>query len=251
MISKYYRPLTLAEALILLSAPNSCPLGGGTILTHRDNGTFAVVDLQALGLNKLHKTGNHFDIGATVTLQDLLESPYTPPALKTAIKLETPLNLRTLGTVAGLLVVGNGHSPLTTVMLALDAKIEMCGLNTNSFRTPLGDFLPMRLDLLVGKLITSIEIPLQAKLAFMTVGRSLSDKPIICVALAQWPSGRTRLVIGGWGDIPVLAMDGTGAAGIEAAARNATHDATDEWASAEYRSDVAAVLSKRCLESLE
>ncbi len=35
-----------------------------------------------------------------------------------------------------------------------------------------------------------------------------------------------------------------------AAARNAAHAATDEWASAEYRSAVAAVLAKRCLENL-
>ena len=37
---------------------------------------------------------------------------------------------------------------------------------------------------------------------------------------------------------------------IEEAARNAAHDAADQWASAEYRSAVAAVLAKRCLERL-
>jgi CO/xanthine dehydrogenase FAD-binding subunit len=45
-------------------------------------------------------------------------------------------------------------------------------------------------------------------------------------------------------------MDGTEAEGIETAARNAFHEATDEWASAEYRMHVAAILAKRCLESL-
>ncbi len=35
--------------------------------------------------------------------------------------------------------------------------------------------------------------------------------------------------------------------GIEAAARNAFHELNDEWASAEYRMDVAATLAKRCL----
>jgi CO/xanthine dehydrogenase FAD-binding subunit len=42
-------------------------------------------------------------------------------------------------------------------------------------------------------------------------------------------------------------MDGKGTDGIEAAAKNAAQDATDEWASAEYRQDVAATLAKRCL----
>jgi len=53
----------------------------------------------------------------------------------------------------------------------------------------------------------------------------------------------------------MLAMDGTEAEGAstssaEAAARNAFHEANDEWASAEYRIDVAATLAKRCLEKI-
>jgi CO/xanthine dehydrogenase FAD-binding subunit len=42
-------------------------------------------------------------------------------------------------------------------------------------------------------------------------------------------------------------MDGTESDGLDAAARNAYHEATDDWASAEYRMDMAAVLAKRCL----
>jgi CO/xanthine dehydrogenase FAD-binding subunit len=45
-------------------------------------------------------------------------------------------------------------------------------------------------------------------------------------------------------------MDGTEAEGFEAAARNTFHEATDEWASAEYRMDVAATLAKRCFEKI-
>ena len=112
----------------------------------------------------------------------------------------------------------------------------------------LGDFLPLRN--LEGSLITSITLPLNAKLAFEYVSRTPADKPIVCVALAQWNSGRTRLALGGYGKSPMLAMDGTEAEGIETAARNAFHEATDEWASAEYRVDVAATLAKRCLERI-
>jgi len=43
-------------------------------------------------------------------------------------------------------------------------------------------------------------------------------------------------------------MDGTESEGLEAAARNAYHEAADEYASAEYRMDVAATLAMRCLE---
>lgn len=48
----------------------------------------------------------------------------------------------------------------------------------------------------------------------------------------------------------MLAMDGTEADGLETAAGNAYHEANDEWASAEYRMDVAATLARRCLEKI-
>ena len=38
--------------------------------------------------------------------------------------------------------------------------------------------------------------------------------------------------------MPMLALDGTESDGLEAAARNAFKEASDEWASAEYRQDV-------------
>lgn len=248
MITEYQRPQTLEETLKLLSAPNTRPLGGGTVLSHPGDESFAVVDLQSLGLDKLHKSGNNLEIGATVTLQTLLESPHTPAALKAAIKLEAPLNLRNMGTVAGTVVTCDGRSPFAAVMLALDAKLTV--VSGESTMVSLGDFLPLRQDILQGKLITKIEIPLQTNLAFETVARSPADKPIVCAALAQWPSGRTRLVIGGWGKSPSVAMDGNEASGVQTAAHNAAHAATDEWASAEYRMDIAAVLAKRCLAKI-
>ncbi|MFA5875040.1 MAG: FAD binding domain-containing protein, partial [Anaerolineales bacterium] len=224
MITEYHRPQTLEEALKLLTAPNTRPLGGGTVLTHPGDEAFAVVDLQALGLAKLHKSGNNLEIGATVTLQALLESPHTPAALKTAIKLEAPLNLRTMGTVAGALVICDGRSPFAAVMLALDAKIEIRNSLIENRGTPLGELLLLREELLRSKLITKIEIPLNLKLAYEYVARSPADKPIVCAALAQWPAGRTRLVIGGWGSSPSVAMDGNEPSGVEDAARNAAHD---------------------------
>ena len=57
-------------------------------------------------------------------------------------------------------------------------------------------------------------------------------------------------MVGGYSRNPILAMDGTEAEGLEAAARNTFHEAADEYGSAEYRMDVAATLVKRCLESV-
>ncbi len=245
MITAYHRPKTLDEALTLLTRPNVVPLGGGTLLAHPTADLVEVVDLQFLGLDTVKKQGNQLEVGATVTLQQLLESEHCPEALRSALKLEAPLNLRNAATLAGTLVACDGRSTFAAGLLALDAKLDIRDTANNAQAASIGAFLPLR----PRGLITSITIPLNIKLAFDYVSRTPADKPIVCAALAQWDSGRTRLALGGYGKSPSLAMDGTEAEGIEAAARNAFHEATDEWASAEYRMDVAATLAKRCLEA--
>jgi CO/xanthine dehydrogenase FAD-binding subunit len=177
----------------------------------------------------------------------LYESKHCPPALHNALKLEAPINIRNSATAAGTLVTCDGRSAFTSVLLALDAKLNIQSSTDDSRTSNIGEFLPLR----PRGLITSISIPLNVKLAFEYVSKTPADKPIVCAAVAQWNSGRTRLALGGYGSSPLLAMDGTEAEGLEAAARNAFHEAKDEWASAEYRMDVAAVLAKRCLESLK
>jgi CO/xanthine dehydrogenase FAD-binding subunit len=241
MITTYYRPQTLDEALALLAQPNTFPLGGGTLLSHPQTDSVSVVDLQNLGLDSLRVKGNDLEIGATCTLQALLESKDCPAALKIAIKLEAPINIRNSATVAGTLVSSDGRSPFATSLLAMDAKITV--VSGQSSVVSIGEFLPLR----PSGLITLITIPLNVKFAFEFTSKTPADKPIIAAALAQWNSGRTRLALGGYGKSPMLAMDSTEADGIEAAAKNAYHEAQDEWASAEYRMDVAATLAKRCL----
>jgi CO/xanthine dehydrogenase FAD-binding subunit len=262
MITTYHRPKTLDEALTLLTQPDRIPLGGGTLLSKPTVDPVEVVDLQAIGLNTIKKQGNNLEIGATVTLQQLLESGHCPEALKIALKLEAPLNIRNSASVAGTLVAADGRSTFATTLLALDARLEVKSiepfelvemetesrpLKPNSETFSLGEFLPLRSERIKGKLITSITVPLNTKLAFEYVSRTPADKPIVCAAVAQWNSGRTRLALGGYGKSPLLAMDGTESQGIDTAARNTYHEASDEWASAEYRMDIAATLAKRCL----
>jgi CO/xanthine dehydrogenase FAD-binding subunit len=131
----------------------------------------------------------------------------------------------------------------------MDAKVIVNSKQKAEETINIGDLLPLR-EQVRGKLIIKITVPLNVKLAFESVAKTPADKPIVCAALAQWNSGRTRLVLGGYGKSPMLAMDGTEADGAETAARNTYHEATDEWASAEYRVDVAATLAKRCLEAI-
>jgi len=247
MISTYHRPKTLDEALALLKQPNTAPLGGGTLLTRATADSVSAVDLQSLGLDSIKASGNDLVIGATSTLQALLEFKAIPNALKTAIKLEAPLNIRNAATVAGSIVASDGRSSFTAMLLAMDAKVSITASKEETSAIGLSDYLLTR----PSGLITSIIIPLNIKTAFEFVSKTPADKPMVGVALAQWNSGRTRLALCGYGKTPFLAMDGTESDGLDTAAKNAYHEANDEWASADYRMDVAATLARRALSNLQ
>ncbi|KPL06393.1 hypothetical protein AMJ86_08610 [bacterium SM23_57] len=249
MIIEYHRPDMIDETLSLLSrkSPTTVPLGGGTSLTRPSSESFAVVDLQELGLNKIVKTGREINIGATVTLQQLLEVDDLLPALKKTIRLEATYNIRNSATTAGVLVGADGRSPFSTGMLALSARLLFLPGNEQVF---LGDFFPLRDHYRDGRLITSIVIPTNIKLAYHYVARTPADLPIVCASVAQWPSGRTRVALGGLGPSPVLAMDGPDPSGAELASRSVFEEAVDHWAGSDYRSEIAGILVKRCLDEL-
>ena len=250
MITAYHRPRSVDEAIRLIarSSPVTLPLGGGSVLSHYRGEEIEVVDLQALGLNRVLMKGTSLAIGAAVTLQQLLESAATLQAMGPALKLEAPLNLRNTATVAGTLMVCDGRSGFVALLLALDAKVTIVHPSAESLG--IGEFLARRSDFARACLITHIEVPLAVKSEFDYVARTPADSPIVAVAVSQWPSGRTRLAVAGYGGLPLLAMDGTGTDGLEAAARNAMHGAVDPWASAEYRMEMAATLARRCLARL-
>jgi CO/xanthine dehydrogenase FAD-binding subunit len=249
MILEYHRPKSIEEALELLKrkSPKTVPLGGGTTLNQPSNEQVAVVDLQNLGLDKVKKKGSNLEIGAAATLQTLLDTKDLLTALAQAIQHEATYNLRQTGTVAGTLVSADGRSPFAAAMLALDAQLAWM---PGEVAQPLGDFLPLRAGKWPGSLITAIAISLQPKLAYQYVARSPADLPIVSVTVARWSSGRTRIVLGGYGSAPMMVMDGQEQDGAMPVVENAFLNAGDEWASAEYRADVAKTLTRRCLEEV-
>ena len=244
MIIEYHRPATLEAALKLLRRrqPETRPLGAGTLLSAPSTESVAVVDLQALKLNNTSLRGKSLHIGATATLQALLETEGIQPALAAAIRHEASYNLRQAATVAGSLVGADGRSPFATAMLALDAQLT---LQPKDETIGYGELLALRAEKLRGKLITKITISLQTKVSYEYVARAPADLPIICIALATWPSGRTRLALGGFGDAPALALDGRDNSGLAEALENALGEAGDEWGTAEYRIEAGKALLAR------
>ncbi|NQS90950.1 MAG: FAD binding domain-containing protein [Chloroflexi bacterium] len=252
MITEYHRPDTFEEvfSLILRKDPPTVVLGGGLYINEVIKEPIDVVDLQGLGINGIEEKGKNLLLGGMATLQSLLDANPVNPALKEAILHQETYNRRQVATVAGSLVVANGRSVVAGVFLALDAELELTGKDKQVESVLLGDFLPIRKEKLAGKLITKINLPTQTLAAYHYVARSPADLPIVAAAAAQWPSGRTRVVLMGYGDQPRMVLDGPNSTGAEIAARDSYSTAGDQWASAEYRANTAAVLVKRCLTQI-
>ena len=266
MIIEYHRPDNLPEALSLLARlqPLTVPLGGGSALNRPDSQPLAVVDLQALGLGGYRLAGQALELGATLTLDGLLaaasqksgQAPPDPlslqPALIQALRLEATYNLRQVATIAGTLVAADGRSPWTVALLALDAQLSLYRPGSaEPEQLSLGDFLPLRRGELRSALVVQVSLPLNALLAYEYVARTPADWPLVCAGVARWPSGRTRVSLGGFGEAPLLAMDGPSPDGAGLVAADAYSQAGDAWATAEYRREMAALLTTRALQRLD
>lgn len=254
MITKTYQPHTLQEALRYLQNSQTYPLGGGTTLNARKNQDFSLVSLANLGLDHITAQGEEVSFGAMVTLSALLEQPDLPEALKQAVTQQAPPRIRRQATLGGLIAAGSGQSPLLTALLALDAEVTLSTLDetgaTQESTLRIGNLLPLRTDYLAQALITGLRLSLRPQLAFEYASRA-SGENFLYVAIARWPSGRTRVTAGGWGKTPALAMDGKDSLAAATALRNICHEAHDQRATAAERMDAAVRLAERCLASLQ
>jgi CO/xanthine dehydrogenase FAD-binding subunit len=201
-------------------------------------------------LTKVQKKGKNLIIEAGTTLQSILENDKVPLALREAIQYQETYNRRQIATIGGTLITATGRSAIAGVILALDAELELEKEGEKTSKQRLGDFLPLREENLPGRLITRISIPSDVNLAFEYVARSPADLPIIAASVSQWPAGRTRVVLFGCGDQPIMVFDGPDSDGAEIAARDAYNQAEDQWASADYRSETASILVRRCLNNI-
>ena len=262
MIIEYHRPEDINQALKLLSrnTPDTRVLAGGTMISTLPEPDIAVVDIQDLLLDRIEIKNNKLEIGAAVRLQRLVEFLEQDSEIENqfcrvlidVIKKENSFNMREAASIVGTVISCDGRSPLATLLLAADAGFMVHSIDEASgMETQVGEVLPLRSHELKGKLVSSILIPLSIKLAYHSVSRSPVDLPIVCAAAARWPSGRTRLVLGGYGDAPLMVLDGVGGDGLEESATDVYSAAEDAWASAEYRKETAAVLASRCLADVQ
>ena len=245
MIIEYHRPRNLDEALTLLkrSHPKTIPLGGGSGISQGLHEPAAVVDLQDIGLDNLEKIGSVYRLGATARLQSLVEWGECPEQLRDVLEKEFTLNSRNVATVAGSLVRATSKSIFAGTLLAVDSKLAW---EPGGIEIPLGDWLPLRGKWNKGRLMVNCTFNLPMTLKYEYVSRTPMDKSIVGVFLAQWSSGRTRLVLIGLGDSPTCVFDGTESAYIVDAALSAcSHLAYNPQF--EYKKEMVQLLTRRLI----
>ena len=95
-----------------------------------------VVDLQALGLDRIALTGDlesgRVRVGAMVTLQDLSASDAAPDLIRATARAELPSTLRTLATIGGTIGAAWPDSLLLTALLVHDTSVHFADGRTES-----------------------------------------------------------------------------------------------------------------------
>jgi putative selenate reductase FAD-binding subunit len=242
---EYYRPDTLQEAIELLA--RGVPLAGGTGITPNRRSLDAVIDLRNLGLDGVKEEAGFIRIGAMTTLQQVIDSDADlPDALRKACRLEMGRNMRNAATIGGLVMSAGTRSPILTALLALDSRV-VSEPGTREFS--LGNLLSEGRKQQEPMILTSLAFRSPVSFAYDQVSRSPVDLPIVSVATARWVDPDSfGLALGGWGDVPVRLLPDQAlgdAVEAQAAASQAYAEASDQWAGAAYRQDVAGVLARR------
>jgi len=208
-VKSYKRPTDVEEAVALVqSNPNAVYIGGGAWTVAQGNPMLEmIVDLQAAGLDVLEGNIDGVRMGATVTLQAIIDHPdagtLAVGILARAAGYTQSRNLREQGTLGGTLIVAGPADPLTTALLVLDADILYADPVVHT--APFSSFVAYRDRLIKTRvLLTEVRIkrpPARSAAVFEVVGRSPKDKPIVCaaayIAVDEGLPVEVRVAVGG------------------------------------------------------
>jgi len=275
----YFTPATLDEALALLAkhGADAKPLAGGQSLIPAMNFRLArpaaLVDLNRIAeLSYIRSERDGIAIGA-MTRQRAVERSeevaQAAPLLAEAMPSIAHPQIRNRGTVGGSIAHADPSAELPAVMLALEARFRARS-STGERSIPAAEFFKGLLEtaLQPGELLVEIAVPPllpRSGTAFLELARRHGDYALVGVAAVVTLDARgrctaARITFLSVGDGPVLATEaGKTVAGqtpseellraaADAAATRDVDPPSDIHASAAYRRQLVAVLTRRALE---
>ena len=258
-IQTYVRAKSLEEAYTLNQKRNARVLGGMLWLKMASNTVGTAIDLCELGLDTIEEDETGFTLGAMATLRMLEQHPglaaYTQNAAAKAVQDIVGVQFRNMATVGGSVWGRFGFSDVLTLLLAADARVNLYKAGA----LPIETFAVMPYD---RDLLISVTVPKyrDAAFAYKAMRIQRTDLPVLNCALARL-DGEYRLAVGARPGKAVLLRDENGllADGItpESAAAFAAYAAqnvptgANARGSAEYRTHLVEVLTRRCALELE
>ena len=258
MIQNYVRAKSLEEAYALNQNKKNRVLGGMLWLKMQDIAVPTAIDLCELGLDTIEETDEEFSIGAMVSLRQLEVHPglngYTNHAIADALGGIVGVQFRNMATVGGSIFGRFGFSDVLTVFLAMDSYVELY----KGGIVPLEQFVSMERDRdILVRLIVKKSL---GRFVYQSMRVSRTDFPVLTCA-AAWVKDGYQVVIGARPGCAVVLRDqqnllsgGVNETSAEAFANYAANTVstdTNVRGSAEYRTHLVRVLTKRALLGLE
>lgn len=279
-LKDFHTPKTMEEVLLLLQKEDeTLVLSGGTFLHGLEargllSEVEALVDIRKIGLGTVTTDDGGLQMGATVTfaqLQTVAAVSNTPWLAGLADALAyPPVQIRNTATIGGCVAASCPFFDIPTALVSLDAVVKARGPHGER-EMPLPEFFAGMFAnaLEPGELVTGVVIPRvpgNTAGAFVKLEGNANDLAIVNAAVRiTVDAGRTctdvRVVLGGGvaesavrspAAEKILLGSKLDAATLQAAGDAVVNDIdpmSDHRASAEYRSAVAKVMTRRALES--
>ena len=128
-IREYVRPASLEEAWALNQKRTSRVIGGMLWLKMQNTAVGTAIDLSGLGLDTIGETPEGFAVGAMTSLRALEThaglNEYTDGAVREALRRIVGVQFRATATIGGSVYGRFGFSDVLTLLLALNASVEL------------------------------------------------------------------------------------------------------------------------------
>jgi aerobic carbon-monoxide dehydrogenase medium subunit len=266
----YHRPKETKEACNILAEHSNevVVLGGGSMLVPQMNrqevNANHVVDLRALGLDTIMVNEDYVEIGAKVTYSEILASEAIEKAVPLLQEVSNGITggnqVRNLGTLVGSACYANPSSDIPAVLVALKARIRICG--TQGVREiDAADFIlgAFKVDLRAGEFVTAFALPSRnLRTGYYKLKISGSSWPIAtATAIIDEETGETTVTLGSIEGRPLqINLPPTANLETDLRAEDVTNlvraQVKNPWsdilATCDYRREVSGVVARRALE---
>lgn len=255
IIKEYARPENIQEANKLLSVEGSTIIGGGAFMHLGDYEIEQAIDLSKLNLDFIMEDDNYIEIGSMTTLRKLETDSITKKlfdgVLSKASASIMGVQLRNIATIGGTIYSRYGFSDILTVLLALNAQVELY----NAGKMNLESYLENKTEKdIVLKVLIKKDV---ARASFQCLKKVSTDFSALNAAAALVNGhlrisigarpGRAKLARGAMSFLNIIDSTYTAAEMAGILASEELQFGSDYRASAEYRKELCHVLVKRCV----